>query len=245
MRKITHSGARAIACAVLTLVLLTAGAASFYGVQTVGLIGKADHEPYYHGDRSRARVSIMINVYENAEIVKKMVDCFSLSGAKATFFVGGCWADDNTETVRYIVENGMEIANHGYFHKDSAKLSETQMRAEIENNHKLIKTLCGADMDLFAPPSGSFSEQALKTIEKCGYKSIMWSKDTIDWRDKDVDLLFKRATENVENGDLILMHPKEHSLIALKKILNYLKEKGFEITTVSECIDENGQNGNT
>ena len=245
MIRISHRGARAIACAALTVVLVLAGAASFYNVQSVSLIGAESYEPFYHGDRSRARVSIMVNVYENAEVVRKMVDVFVDNGAIATFFVGGCWADDNTETVRYAVEKGMEIGNHGYFHKDSKKLSESGLRAEIENNHKLIRALCKVEMDLFAPPSGSISDQALRTIEKCGYKSIMWSKDTIDWRDGDVDVLFKRATENLENGDLILMHPKEHSLVALKKILKYIKEKGFEAVSVSECIKENGQNGNT
>ena len=245
MRKITHSGARAIACAALSVILIAAAAASFYNVQTVSLLGGESYEPYYHGDRSRARVSIMINVYENAAVVSDMIDLLSRYGARATFFVGGCWADDNTETVIKIVESGMEIANHGYFHKDGKTLSDEQMRAEIENNHKLIESLCKKSMSLFAFPSGSFSTASLKVVEKCGYKAIMWTKDTIDWRDSDVDLLYNRATKNLENGDFILMHPKPHSLVALEKILKYLKEKGFEAVTVSECLNGYGQNGNT
>ena len=245
MIKITHSGARMIACAALSAVLAAVAAVSFINVQPVSLLSGESYEPYYHGDRSAARVSIMINVYENADIVEKMIDLLKDNGAKSTFFVGGCWADDNTETVRKIVDSGMEIANHGYFHKDSKTVGEGVLKAEIENAHKLIKTLCGVDMTLFAPPSGSFSANSLKVIEKCGYKTIMWSKDTIDWRDNNVDLIVSRATEKIENGDLILMHPKEHSLAALQKILIFLKEKGFDAVTVSECIKQYGQNENT
>lgn len=236
MRKITHGGARVIACALLSVIILGAAAISFYNVQTVSLISGESYEPYYHGDREKPRVSIMVNVYENAEVVQKMIELLKSRKAKATFFVGGCWADDNTETLRLIIDSGMEIANHGYFHKDCKVISDSAVRAEVENTHTLIKSICGVDMTLFAPPSGSFSNGALKIIEKCGYKSIMWSKDTIDWRDDDVDLLVSRATKNLENGDFILMHPKKHSLIALEKILNYIEDNGFEAVTVSECL---------
>ena len=64
----------------------------------------------------------------------------------------------------------------------------------------------------------------------------MWSKDTIDWCDKDENLIFERATKNSENGDLILMHPTEATVKALPRIINNLVEKGFKLTTVSENI---------
>ena len=64
----------------------------------------------------------------------------------------------------------------------------------------------------------------------------MWSKDTIDWRDKDENKVFSRATQNLSNGDLILMHPKAHTLNALGKILDFYKQAGFEIVPVSENI---------
>ena len=65
----------------------------------------------------------------------------------------------------------------------------------------------------------------------------MWSKDTIDWRDKDSSLVYKRATNNLTNGDLILMHPKEHTLNALKDMLEYCIENGFSVVTVSQNIN--------
>ena len=64
----------------------------------------------------------------------------------------------------------------------------------------------------------------------------MWSKDTIDWRDKDEDLIFKRATEKASNGDLILMHPTLKTDLVLDKIIKTIKQKGFNLTTVSENL---------
>ena len=157
---------------------------------------------------------------------------------KATFFVGGCWADDNGETLKAIVNSGHEIANHGYFHKDHKKLDYDGNYQEIFLTDKIIEALSGVKPTLFAPPSGSFSSLTLESAFNLNYKVIMWSKDTIDWRDKDRSIVIKRATSNLENGDLVLMHPKEHTLSALPDILSYYKSVGFSVVTVSENIAE-------
>ena len=90
-------------------------------------------------------------------------------------------------------------------------------------------------MNLFAPPSGAYSKTTLKVAESLKYKTIMWSKDTIDWRDSDVKTIIKRATENTVSGDLILMHPKGHTLTALSQIIETLSKKGLKMVTVSKC----------
>ena len=74
--------------------------------------------------------------------------------------------------------------------------------------------------------------------ESLGLKTVMWSRDTIDWRDKDVSLVVKRATENAAGGDLVLMHPKEHTLRALPQVLGYYEKAGLKAVTVSENIGE-------
>lgn len=236
MKKITLKGARMLACAALFTAVASLTAFSFADNAAVSLQSGESYSPYYHGDRSKACVAIMINVYENSDIVCKMVDFLTEAGAKATFFVGGCWADDNTETLKKIAESGMEIGNHGYFHKDCKKISAADCEREIVTNHTLIKQILNVEMKLFAPPSGSYDVSTLKIAEKSGYKTIMWSKDTIDWRDGDVDTLVKRATEKYENGDMILMHPKPHSLTALKRIVDFYKKNNVETLTVSEII---------
>ena len=53
---------------------------------------------------------------------------------------------------------------------------------------------------------------------------------------KDVDLIVKRATKNPANGDLILMHPKTHTVQALPKIIDFNVEMGYRLVTVSENI---------
>ena len=71
-------------------------------------------------------------------------------------------------------------------------------------------------------------------------RTILWSKDTIDWRDQDETKIFTRATKNVQKGDFILMHPTKKTVEALDDILEYYKELNLKPITVSENLQEIG-----
>ena len=165
-----------------------------------------------------------------------MLDILDEYNAKATFFVGGSWADDHTETLREIVRRGHELGNHGYFHKDQDKLSYERNVEEVRLCGELVEKLTGVKMNLFAPPSGAYSENTVDAAESLGYKVILWSKDTIDWRDRDQSLIYRRATEDIAGGDLVLMHPTAETASALPSILSYYREQALEIVPVSENI---------
>ena len=240
---IKRRGITLITNIVLVAAFTVVFAVSFLPQKALPIYGGTDLSAVYYGERGTGKVSLMFNVYENAEVVEKIVDTLDENGAKATFFVGGCWADDNGETLNKIIASGHEIGNHGYFHKDHASLNYEKNREEIYLTGVIVNALCGAEVKLFAPPSGSFSSDTLQAAYDLGYKVIMWSKDTIDWRDKDKEKVFSRATKNLTGGDLILMHPKEHTLAALSDIIKYCKDNNFELVTVGENISgENTQN---
>ncbi len=223
----------------LVLIFSAVLAVSFIPQSAVPIYGGNRVNAIYNGNRSKNNVSLMFNVYENTEIVNSIMDELKIYGAKCTFFVGGCWADDNEQALKRMVEEGHEIANHGYFHKDHKKLTYEQNKSEIVNTNAIIKAFSGSEVELFAPPSGSFSEVTLEACFDLDLKVIMWSKDTIDWRDRDVEKVYKRATNDLSNGDLVLMHPKEHTLKALPQILEFCNKSGFSVVTVSQNIGEN------
>lgn len=207
--------------------------------KSIAISSSDSYNAIYNGNRDNNSVAIMINVYENTEVVEKMLDLFEEKDVKATFFVGGCWADDNGDTLKRIILSGHDLGNHGYFHKDHKKISESENKSEIENCDKIVYSLTGYKMSLFAPPSGSFSKSTLKVSKSLNYKTIMWTKDTIDWRDSDENLIISRATKNIKSGDFILMHPKNHTLNALTQIIDIIKEKGLNLKGVNDCLSVN------
>ncbi len=200
------------------------------------VVSVTKQSPIYYGNRKNNNVSLMINVYWGTEYLDDMIATLKNNNVKTTFFVGGCWVAKNNEMLKKLDEAGFEIASHGYNHKDHSKLSMEKNQDEIYVTHELVKSIIGREMNLFAPPSGSFNDSTLTVASHLGYKTIMWSRDTVDWRDKDENLIFSRAVDKTVGGDLILMHPTEKTAKVLDRIIKALKNKGLNVTTVTETI---------
>ena len=185
-------------------------------------------------------VSLMFNVYWGTDEVYRILSILTEYEAQATFFIGGCWADDNVDCLKAIYDAGHEIGNHGYFHKDHSVLSLAENQKEINDCNRFIQLSIGVKPTLFAPPSGAFNEDTLTAATVFGLSMVLWSKDTIDWRDKDSALILKRATEGVRGGALVLMHPMAATVDALDGILNYYKQQNLRAVTVTENLQFGG-----
>lgn len=227
---------------VVTNLLLVAvvTAVSFIGFLggTVASVSK-DSSNLFYSAKEGSGVSLMFNVYEHTDNVFKILDILDEYEVKCTFFIGGSWADDNVDCVREIYKRGHEPASHGYFHKDHSRMTSKEANLEeIRPSVKLINMICGTDISLFAPPSGSFCEATLNACAELGLRVIMWSRDTIDWRDQDVNLIYTRATNKLENGEFVLMHPTGCTVTALPKILSYIRDNGLKAVTVSQNLGE-------
>ena len=220
----------------LILTMLVTVAALTLNFESQYVFGFVSDEAIYHGNKNSNYVTLMINVYWGNEFLPDMLEVLNGYEIKTTFFVGGQWAEKYPELLQSIYENGHEIGNHGYFHKNHDTLNYDQNIIEISSTHSMVKASIGVEMNLFAPPSGAFNKTTLKAAYQLGYKTIMWSKDTIDWRDKNADIIFSRATKNVVGGDLILMHPTEYTLLALPQILEYYKTNNISVVPVSVNI---------
>ena len=110
------------------------------------------------------------------------------------------------------------------------------MKKHTEILFEVIKKNIGVEMNLFAPPSGAYDTATVDAATDLNYKTIMWTHDTIDWRDQDADLIFNRAINNLSNGDLILMHPTEKTVQTLAHIISTAINSGFNPTTVTNCL---------
>lgn len=204
---------------------------------TTNVFSKDEYVPIYRGN-SNDKVALMVNVYWGTEYLDGFLEIFEKYNVKATFFVGGFWVAQYPDYVKKIFDAGHEIGNHGYYHKQHGKLSYKQNVDEMVACGKLVFECCGVFPTLFAPPGGDFGNATLKAAKDNGYKTIMWSRDTIDWRDKDSSLIYTRATKNTSGGELILMHPTAHTLSALENIVKYFLDNKLQPVTVSEIIGE-------
>ena len=221
---------------VLGVLVLSVGTLCFANTDEIPTAGKDGAAVYRSAAGEGQGVSLMFNVYWGTEELPRILETLEKYGAKTTFFIGGCWADDNVETLKLIHSYGHEIGNHGYFHKDHDKLSLEQNEREISDCNRFIELAIGQKPTLFAPPSGAYGENTLQACKTLGMNTILWSKDTIDWRDKNAAVIYTRATKNVKSGDFVLMHPMKETADALEDILKYYTSQNLKCVPVSENL---------
>jgi len=234
MKKNSHKKSRIITNIIIGIMLSTLTLITVNNAQTLNV--QADTRVIYAGDENKNNVCFMINIYQNEQCVKNILDILDLYNAKTTFFIGGSWAVKNIDLVKEIYTRGHELGNHGFYHKDQDTLDFDGNVQEIKMCHEVVSKNLGIEMKLFAPPSGAYNLTTVDAATSLGYKTIMWTHDTIDWRDQNADLIYNRATKNLSNGDLILMHPTEKTVQALPTIISTAINSGFNPTTVSNCL---------
>lgn len=92
---------------------------------------------------------------------------------KATFFTLGWIAERYPSMVRKIVENGHELASHGYAHHRVTELSRDQFRDDIVRSKSLLEDTGGQPVWGYRAPSFSINRDnlwALDFLEEAGYR---------------------------------------------------------------------------
>ncbi|NLJ99338.1 MAG: polysaccharide deacetylase family protein [Tissierellia bacterium] len=192
---------------------------------------------YYKGNVDEKVVTFACNVDWGNEHIPPMLEIFKDYDITITYFVTGKWAEENPELLKTIYDHGHEIGNHGYRHVDYDKLGYEKNKEEIIKAHNIIKNTLGIESTYFAPPSGAYNDDTIKAAKDLNYDIIMWSIDTIDWRqDATKDKIIDRVINKIHNSAIILMHPTEETLLALPEVIKYLFDKDYEITTVGNVV---------
>ena len=225
---------------VLLVLIFSIGALCLSPIQESVTTQSEGSNVYRCAEEDAEGVSLMFNVYWGTDEVYRILCILSEYEATATFFIGGCWADDNVECLKAIYDAGHEIGNHGYFHKDHTQLKMTDNQREINDCNRFIQLSIGVKPALFAPPSGAYNDDTITAATALGLSTILWSKDTIDWRDKNAALIYSRATKNVKAGDFILMHPMKETADALPDILKFYQKNGLKSVSVSQNLRKEG-----
>lgn len=87
-------------------------------------------------------------------------------------------------------------------------------------------------MFLFRPPYGDYNNTLIEAADECGYYTIQWSVDSLDWKDYGADNIVKTVLnhKNLKDGAIILMHNgAKYTKDALPRIIEGLKEKDMRL----------------
>ena len=164
--------------------------------------------------------------------------------AHATFFMQGKNIPGKEDFVKKMKETGCELGNHSYDHPQLTKLSTDKIANQIGTTNDLIQQAAGSTATVMRPPYGAINDTVRSSV---GLPMILWSIDTLDWKTRNAQSSIDTVMNDVQDGDVILMHDiHTESIDAALVLIPKLEEAGYQLVTVSEMAKAKGvalQNG--
>ena len=193
--------------------------------------------PIYSVERKDRVISVTFDASWGGDKTLAILDLLDEYNAKATFFLVGIWVDKYPELVKEIAARGHEIGNHSDSHAHFTQISDSKIRTELDSCSDKIEALTGVRPTLFRPPYGDYNSKVITVVRDEGYEAVQWSIDSLDWKNRGVEDLVKRATNNVQPGDIILFHNDSEFIVeALPAILKHYQEQGFEMIPAKDIL---------
>ncbi len=176
--------------------------------------------------------------YGNADI-SKILDILEKQDVHATFFLTGGWVEEYPDDVKAILAAGHDLGNAGDNHKHMPQLTAQELQEEIEQAHTKVQALTGYEMFLFRPPYGDYDNHVISSAAKCGYYSVCWDVDSLDWKDYGADSILNQVLKggNLQNGSIIRCQSgTKYTAAVLDDLIKGIREQGYEIEPVSRLI---------
>lgn len=203
--------------------------------------------PIYCVETKEPKIALTFDAAWGNEDTQKILEILKKHDVHVTFFMTGGWVENYPDDVKAILAAGHDLGNHSENHKNMSQLSDAEKKEELMKVHDKVRTLTGYEMFLFRPPYGDYDNAVVNVAKDCGYYTIQWDVDSLDWKDYGVDSIIKTVTEHkhLGNGSIILCHNgAKYTAQALDTLITKLKEKGYTFVPVSELIYRDGYHMN-
>jgi peptidoglycan/xylan/chitin deacetylase (PgdA/CDA1 family) len=163
----------------------------------------------------------------------RLLDALAAAHVKATFFVLGRSVTAYPEVLRREAELGMAIGNHTWSHRDMRRLTDAELRTEIDTTNAAVVTVVGSAPTLMRPPYGAYDDRT----RALGLPIIRWDVDSEDWRNRSAAITTQRVLSAVRPGSIVLMHDIHPSTVdATPGIIAALQARGYVLVTVPELL---------
>jgi len=117
------------------------------------------------------------------------------------------------------------------------------VEAQLDKMDTAFRSISVTNLTLFRAPNGLLSPGQNSILEARGLRHI--SADVIagDWKTQDVDKIQNAVLKKVRPGSIIVLHDgggdRAATIIAVPKIIDALKIKGYSFCTVGELLELN------
>ena len=189
-----------------------------------------------HIDTDKPMIALTFDDGPSAH-TQRLLDIFKKYGGKGTFFVLGNTLDNRKDTLKRMVAEGHEIGNHSWSHRQFTNIGIDEVKDEIMMTRAKIYDITGVDCTIVRPPYGACSDEIRALGKEIGVSYINWSVDTLDWKTKNAEAVFKEIMKDASDGHIILCHDLHKTTVdAMEKVIPALIDEGYQLVTVSELL---------
>lgn len=189
-----------------------------------------------HIDTDKPMVALTFDDGPSAH-TQRLLDIFRKHGGKGTFFVLGNTLDNRRDTLKRMVAEGHEIGNHSWSHRQFTNIDIDEVKDQIMMTRAKIYDITGVDCTVVRPPYGACNDEIRSLGKEIGVSYINWSVDTLDWKTKNADAVYKEIMKDAADGHIILCHDLHKTTVdAMERVIPDLIDRGYQLVTVSELL---------
>lgn len=200
-------------------------------------VGTSSKMPVFYVEKKAQEICLTFDISWGRETLPLVLEVLKKHQVPATFFLSSPWAERDTAAVTSICEAGHEIASHGERHLNLSQHSRETVYENIEKASKSLTNLAGPLAPFFRPPNGDYDDLVLDTAKELGFETVIWSIDSLDWKNPGADYMVERVLQRAFPGAIILCHASDSSKQiheALPRIIEGLRKKGYKLVNLSE-----------
>ena len=195
--------------------------------------------PIYSAKTDEKVVALTFDISWGQKMAPKVLDVLKQENVKATFFLSGPWSKNHVELVKRIHADGHQIESHGQAHVNFSGLGRDGTAKNIAAAHAILQELTGRGPTYIRPPNGDFNKVSVQAAKDLGYATVIWSVDSLDWKNPGVDVIVNRTVKLIHPGAIILMHASDsckQTDQALPTVLKTLRQQGYKFVSLDELI---------
>ena len=223
-------------------------------------VGEAAYANEYWGDERLDQAAVIWKVATKEKLVAltfddgpkpkntaAVLDVLADRKARATFMVVGRNALAHEDLIRREIAGRHEVQNHSWSHADLAFASKEQAHFEVRRGADVVEKLTGRRPGFFRPPRGDVSGATLAAAAREDAQLLMWS---VQLHEATYDAAgnARYVLDHVHPGMVLLAHDTGSAdrivgLRAMPALIDGLRDRGYELVTVSELVEAGTRNG--
>jgi peptidoglycan/xylan/chitin deacetylase (PgdA/CDA1 family) len=199
-----------------------------------------------HGPRDRPRAALTFDDGPGPS-TPAVLDALAAAEVRATFFVLGRQAERHPELVRRIVDDGHQLANHGYDHGVLVFRGAGHVEDQLRRAERAAEAAAGPDAmsRLFRAPHGFRGPATALGARRAGYRMAAWTDGVFDTAEPGPAAIARRAARALAPGAIILLHdadgwaperPRQQTADALPEICRAAGVRGLDLVTLDELV---------